>query len=183
MATDYGVKIMIADPLGELVDAARHGDGPAINALVLETQVEVLRLCAHLGSQDDAEDLAQDAYLRAFDSLHKFRGESQFRSWLLAIARNVCADYVRTRVRHRRIDALRVPVPESAVSLAGEVEWSNLLDQLDDDQRIAFVLTALMGMEYSQAAEICNCPVGTIRSRVSRARAHLLVLHRGAESA
>jgi RNA polymerase sigma-70 factor (ECF subfamily) len=150
---------------------------------VRATQDDVVRLCAHLGSPGDAEDLAQDTYLRAIDSLDRYRGDASFRTWLFGIARHVCADHVRRRVRRRRLDALRPPRREFMGAADEEIGVLDLLDALDPDQRSAFVLTVIMGLEYSEAATICGCPVGTIRSRVNRARDRLRALHAAAESA
>ncbi len=169
--------------LAELAAAARLGDDRALTALVRATQADVLRLCAHLGSAGEAEDLAQDTYLRAVDALDRYRGDAPFRAWLFGIARNVCADHVRRRVRRRRLDTLRAPRPDHTAGPDQEVAVLDLLDGLDPDQRCAFVLTVVMGLEYAEAAEVCGCPVGTIRSRVNRARERLRSLHAAAESA
>jgi RNA polymerase sigma-70 factor (ECF subfamily) len=169
--------------LAELAAAARLGDDRALGALVRATQDEVVRLCAHLGSPADAEDLAQDTYLRAVDALDRYRGDAPFRTWLFGIARHVCADHVRRRVRRQRLDALRPPRREHAAGPDEHVEALDLLDALEPDQRSAFVLTVIMGLEYAEAAAACGCPVGTIRSRVNRARDRLRVLHAAAETA
>ncbi|MFM7617085.1 MAG: sigma-70 family RNA polymerase sigma factor [Actinomycetes bacterium] len=169
--------------LAELAAAAREGDDRALGALVRATQDDLVRLCAHLGSPTDAEDLAQDTYLRAIDALDRYRGDAPFRAWLFGIARHVCADHVRRHVRRRRLDALRPPRREHAAAPDEQVEVLDLLDGLDPDQRSAFVLTVVMGLEYAEAAAVCGCPVGTIRSRVNRARDRLRVLHAAAESA
>ncbi len=84
---------------------ARRGDAGAAEAFVRGTQGDVWRLCAHLGSRDTADDLTQETYARAFHSLHRFAGRSSARTWLLSIARRVCADAVRSAVRARTIVA------------------------------------------------------------------------------
>src|ERR1700729_2861506 len=94
------------DEPDELTAAAlRAGDGDAAAAafFVRATQAEVWRLCAHLGSRADADDLTQETFARAFRSLHRFAGRSSARTWLLSIARRVCADAVRSSVRAREI--------------------------------------------------------------------------------
>jgi len=136
-------------------------------AFVRATQADVWRLCAHLGDRDRADDLAQEVYARALRSLRRFRGDAPARAWLFTIVRRVVADDIAARQRRRR-----EPVPErTAVPDHQEhVALEQLLDTLDPDRRTAFVLTQLLGWSYAQAAEACGCPVGTIRSRVARAR-------------
>jgi RNA polymerase sigma-70 factor (ECF subfamily) len=95
------------------------------------------------------------------------------RAWLLAIARNVCADHVRRRVRHRRlVEKVSLHTVETHVAPPDLPE--PVLAILDDDRREAFVLTQILGYSYEDAAAIVGCPVGTIRSRVFRARAELV---------
>jgi RNA polymerase sigma-70 factor, ECF subfamily len=168
------------DELERLVTHAVDGDPVAAAALVRATQTDVWRLCAALGDRQSADDLTQETYLRAFGSLHRFEGRSSLRTWLLAIARRVCADAVRSR-RRRRLSL----VPEDAdLELLSRGEGADrvgegavvtdLLARLDADRREAFVLTQLLGLPYADAAEVAGCPVGTIRSRVARARADLV---------
>ena len=97
------------------------------------------------------------------------------RSWLLAIGRNVCADHVRRRERRRRLDVRARPTADEAVTAIDE-PIDDLLAPLDADRREAFVLTQLLGLCYQEAADTLGCPVGTVRSRVARARSQLLTL-------
>jgi RNA polymerase sigma-70 factor (ECF subfamily) len=150
---------------------ARRGDAAAATAFVRATQADVWRLCAHLGSAATADDLTQDTYARAFASLHRFLGRSSARTWLLAIARRVCADAVRTAQRDRR---LAPPPSRSIDDPAASVAMRALVAGLDPERREAFVLTQVVGLSYAEAADVCSCPVGTIRSRVARARADLV---------
>ncbi|MBI5088235.1 MAG: sigma-70 family RNA polymerase sigma factor [Actinobacteria bacterium] len=164
---------MAGDPLLQLLDAAREGDDVAMRELVRQTQPAVWRLCAALGSAGEEDDLVQETYLRALRGLAAFRGDSPVQPWLLSIARRVCADHVRRRVRQRRlIDrighatvATEAPLPDGS---------EQLLAALSDDRREAFVLTQVVGLSYEDAALVAGCPVGTIRSRVARARSDLL---------
>ena len=143
---------------------------------VRATQVQVWRLCAALSDLDSADDLAQETYLRAFRALPGFQGRSSARTWLLGIARRVCADHVRGRVRRRRLDE-RLTVqaatgganPDATTDLA----MRDLLDRLPAERRSAFVLTQVVGLTYAEAAVVDNVAVGTIRSRVARAREEL----------
>jgi RNA polymerase sigma-70 factor (ECF subfamily) len=158
------------DEITALALAARRGDSAAATAFVRATQADVWRLCAHLGSRDSADDLTQETYARAFAGLHRYAGRSAARTWLIAIARHVCADAVRAAVRIRSLPAADDVAPDHAESVA----LTDLLAALDDERREAFVLTQLVGLSYAEAAEVCGCPVGTIRSRVARARALLV---------
>lgn len=165
--------------------AAREGDGVAAEALVRATQPQIWRLCAALGSGDDVDDLVQDTYLRALRSAASFRGDSDVLSWLRTIARNVCADQVRRRVRQRRLvdKVTRLFPTDVAPAATDHPGLHGLLADLDPDRREAFVLTQLVGLSYEEAATVLDCPVGTIRSRVSRARSDLLAANSAAERA
>lgn len=155
------------------------GGGPGADAALARfvqlTQPDVCRLAAHLVDPGAADDLAQETYERALRALPRFRGESSARTWLLSIARRTCADEVRRRARRRARDhRLEVLAVERAAPLpTADVELADLLAGLDPDRREAFVLTQVLGYGYAEAAAVCACPVGTIRSRVARARADL----------
>ncbi|HEV3226892.1 MAG TPA: sigma-70 family RNA polymerase sigma factor, partial [Acidimicrobiales bacterium] len=134
-----------------------------------------------LGSPGEEEDLTQEVYVRALPALAGYRGESQVQSWLLGIARRVCADHVRKRQRQRR---LLGRLADTAISTRA-MPPSNpqeLIGALEPEKRTAFALTQLLGFSYEEAAEVMECPVGTIRSRVARARADLVALVARAES-
>jgi len=168
------------DELERLAADAVDGDPVAAAALVRATQSDVWRLCAALGDRQSADDLTQETYLRAFGSLHRFEGRSSLRTWLLSIARRVCADAVRSRRRRWltlvREDAdLEALAGKDGADRVGEgAVVADLLERLDADRREAFVLTQLLGLPYAEAAAVADCPVGTIRSRVARARADLV---------
>jgi RNA polymerase sigma-70 factor, ECF subfamily len=156
--------------------AARAGDEAAAAAFVRDTQIEVWRFVAALVGVPQADDVTQDTYLRAFRALPEFAGRASARTWLLSIARRACADHVRAAVRARRLDA-RVaaePAPLAAADHAGLHAANDLVASLPADRRVAFVLTQVLGLSYVEAAEVEGVPVGTIRSRVARARADLV---------
>jgi RNA polymerase sigma-70 factor (ECF subfamily) len=159
--------------------AAGAGDTAALAEFVRATQVDVHRFLVHLG-RDDAEDLTQETFLRALRSLPSFAGRSTARTWLLSVARRVAVDAVRTAVRRPRVRDLgedTQEVLERAVPRTGAQEavlLRTLVDALPDDRREAFVLTQVLDLGYAEAAQVCGCPVGTIRSRVARAREDLL---------
>lgn len=163
--------------LAACVAAAAEGDDVALAEFVRSTQDAVWRLCSALGSPGEEEDLVQETYLRALRSLGAYRGDAPVRVWLLAIGRRVCADHVRRRQRQRRLldKAMRLADRRAGgtSALAADVS-DDLLDVLDPDRRAAFVMTQLLGLSYEEAAAALDCPIGTIRSRVARARSQLL---------
>jgi RNA polymerase sigma-70 factor (ECF subfamily) len=175
------------DPLFPLLDAAREGNDAALAELVRQTQPMVWRLCESLGSPEDPADLVQETYLRMLRSMHGFRGEAPVRAWLLSIARHTCADAVRSAQRRRR---LLQRVSDHAdrgdtgpVDAALGLSLDDLLDRLHPDRREVFVLTQRLGLSYEEAAVVLDCPIGTVRSRLARARTDLLEAVRAADTA
>ncbi|MEV0002168.1 sigma-70 family RNA polymerase sigma factor [Micromonospora sp. NPDC050980] len=157
--------------------AARHGDPEAQAAFVRATQAEVWRFTAALVGPDSADDLAQETYLRALRALPGFEGRSSARTWLLGIARRTCADHLRTVVRRRRLDerlAAQAATDRPHPDPAGQLGAADLVRRLPAERRTAFVLTQLLGLSYAEAADVEGVPVGTIRSRVARARDELV---------
>jgi len=170
------------DDWTSLALAAKAGDDRALHTLVRVTQPHVWRLCAHLGDREAADDLTQETYLRALRSLAGYRADSPVRVWLFAIARRVVADDIAARQRYRTVRR-GLGTPRPVPDPAGKVAVEALLADLDPDRREAFVLTQIMGYPYAEAAAICGCPVGTIRSRVARAREQLVDLVAAADQA
>lgn len=169
------------DPLRPLLAAAVEGDDAALSELVRQTQPTVWRLCAALGSPGEEQDLVQETYERVLRALPSFRGEAPVRAWMVSIARRVCADHVRRRQLQRRLlGRLVAGGVEASVSPPAPID--DLLRSLDADRRDAFVLTQLVGLSYEETAAALDCPVGTIRSRVARARADLFGMVRQAEA-
>ncbi|HZE41893.1 MAG TPA: sigma-70 family RNA polymerase sigma factor [Stackebrandtia sp.] len=163
------------DSATALALSARDGDPAAVAAFVRATQSEVWRLCAALSDRDAADDLTQETFVRALKALPSFAARSSVRTWLLGIARRTCADHVRALVRRRGLARRAVdhavwvsPDASEAVNIA------DLLGRLSLERRAAFVLTQVVGLTYAEAAVVENVPVGTIRSRVARAREELL---------
>ncbi|MGH9024729.1 MAG: sigma-70 family RNA polymerase sigma factor, partial [Acidimicrobiia bacterium] len=164
-----------------LLVAAGAGDRDALEAAVRASQADVWRLARNLVGDADADDVTQETFVRAWRALPGYRAEASGRTWLLAIARRTCADALRRRYRRRRTDQrARTDAAPSPPSDPGVIE---LVAKLEPDRREAFVLTQLLGCSYAEAAEVCGVPVGTIRSRVARARDDLIGALRAAESA
>ncbi|MBN6035018.1 sigma-70 family RNA polymerase sigma factor [Amycolatopsis sp. 195334CR] len=151
---------------------AAGGDRRAAEQFVAATRHQLHRLLSYLSDPGSAEDLVQETYLRAFAALPRFAGRSPARMWLLAIAKRVAADHLRGNRRRPRT----TPLEESGTEAVKTpdhgrlVILQQLIGELDEDRREAFVLTQITGLSYAEAAELCECAVGTIRSRVFRAR-------------
>ncbi|KUJ33728.1 sigma-70 family RNA polymerase sigma factor [Streptomyces sp. NPDC093228] len=164
--------------------AARRGDADAVERLVRALHRDVQRYVAHLCADPQAvDDLAQDTFLRALGSLHRFEGRCSARSWLLSIARRAVVDSFRHAATRPRLSDVHdwLPAAERAQSphapgFDDGVALLDLLTALPAERREAFVLTQLLGLPYAEAAVRSGCPVGTVRSRVARARATLLNL-------
>lgn len=161
------------DETTKLLLAAASGDHEALSRFVRTTQADVWRFCAHLVDPGAADDLTQEVYLRAMRTIPRFRGDASARTWLLAVARNVAADEIRRRQRRRDLPVHDV---EDEPDHAGHIELHRLLEELDGDRREAFVLTQLIGLSYAETAATCAVPIGTVRSRVARARQALVDL-------
>ena len=172
---------MTGQDITALALAAGRGDRDAVTDLIRCTQHDVMRLLTALTSSGDAEDLTQETYIRALRSLPDFAGRSSARTWLFSIARHVAADHIRRATRRPRISA--VPDWQATAEAACAATsprfdehhaLTELLAALLPERREAFVATQVLGLSYAEAAEICDCPIGTIRSRVARAREDLV---------
>ena len=175
----------------DLILSARVGDVEAFNRLVLSYQGRVYNLAARiLGDADAAEDITQNTFLTAYLNLPRFRNGS-FRSWLYRIATNACYDLYRLHHCHpvMSIEALEVseenllPVDDfSSPAIVPEVELErreqarqvqHALSHLDLDQRSVVILVDQQEFDYKEAAQILQIPVGTVKSRLARARLRL----------
>lgn len=170
-----------ADRLAAL---ARAGDAEAFEDLCRLLADDVWRYChALLGDREQAFDATQDTFARAVTGIRRWRGDAPFRVYLLVMARRAVADLLRAEQRRRRLVSSAEPVDPPAPAGTGSVELAELIDQLDPDQRQAFVLTRVLGLRYDEAAVVAGVAIGTIRSRVHRARARLAEAVRVAEAA
>lgn len=169
--------------LAALATAAAEGDQRALGDLLREVQPAVWRLCRALGSPTDPDDLTQDALLAFVRALPRWRGDGSVVAYALVIARRTCADNVRRRHRHRRLTTRLEAERRSDGHLDHDShDVQDLLATLDRDRREAFVLTQVVGLSYEEAAAVVDVPVGTIRSRVARARADLMTAHRNIDA-
>ena len=183
-----------------LVAQAKGGYLEAFDQLVLRHQQVVFAVALRmLGSHDDAEDVAQEAFVRAYRSLGAFRGEAKFSTWLVSITMNLCRNRRRWWARHRRAivastdDPLETgegtlgqriedpsPSPSTvAVSRERQRQIEDALRQLDEDHRSVIVLRDIEGYAYEEIAGMLGCRVGTVKSRINRARLKLRSLLEG----
>lgn len=169
-----------------LVEAAQAGDVDAIDTLVRRYQVRMFNFARSLtGNDGDAEDLAQETFIRTFRGLGRFRGESSFKNWLYRIAVNLAHTHRGKRVRQapvweRRLEADDVSehhLTDRTEDLEASVIHCQALDRalstLSEEMRAPLVLHDVQGLEYREIAEILDVPIGTIMSRIFRARQRL----------
>lgn len=160
----------------ELALAAGRGDRRALEQFVAETQRDVWRFVAHLAGPGRADDLTQETFLRSLGSLARFEGRASARTWLLSIARRVCVDDVRTAMSQPKLSYRAeyddiMGVEDHALEF---VEVKLMLAGLTEERREALILTQILGLSYAEAAAVCGTPIGTVRSRVARAREDLI---------
>lgn len=176
------------DQASQLALRAAAGDRTALAALIDLTQRDVWRYIAFHAGRGEADDLTQETYLRAIGSLPQFEGRSSFRTWVLVIARRVVIDDLRRRMARPRTvstDSWQQLADQEQLSSRSTssvrtelVELELLLSGLPPERREALMLTQVLGLSYAEAATICGTPIGTVRSRVARAREDLVRLSR-----
>jgi RNA polymerase sigma-70 factor, ECF subfamily len=181
------LKVALANEV-RLIEAAQRGDLSAFNQLVLAYQDDLYGwVILHVQDEETAVDITQQAFITAYQTIHTFRFGS-FRAWIFRIARSHSIDELRCRRRHlmRRVEgepqdeeALDVrstlptdgPLSEEAVIQSGQAEWPlEMLDSLPEPFRQALQLVEIYEMDYQEAASVLDIPVGTLKSRMTRAR-------------
>jgi RNA polymerase sigma-70 factor (ECF subfamily) len=173
------------DPDVDLVPAAAGGDADAFEALVRRYQSRIIGLArSYTGNAADAEDLAQEVFVRVYRSLGRFRGESSFRTWLYKVALNVARSHHARRGRQQPVwgdsgaDDRRpfdppADGPDMEVSLVRRDAIERALADLPDDLREAVTLRDVHGLDYREIADATGAPMGTVESRIFRARQRL----------
>ena len=158
------------DAVTALALKAGQGDRAALTDFIQATQKDVWRLLAHLGGQDIADDLTQETYLRVMSALPRFAARSSARRvWV----DNIRHDMARPRKASTQPEAIEARTPSSSTW----TEWVDarlLIDALPPERREALILTQILGYTYEEAAKITGVRIGTIRSRVARARADVI---------
>ena len=170
-----------------LIERVQNGDKQAFNFLVIKYQNKVCSLVSrYVNNSGDVPDVAQEAFIKAYRALPGFRGESAFYTWLYRIAVNTAKNYIVAQGRRppaSDIDAEDAEYYESGSALKEISNPENLslseelrqvvfstIDALPEDLKTAITLRELEGLSYEDIAEIMDCPVGTVRSRIFRAR-------------
>ena len=173
----------------KLITLAKQGDTTAFNRLVLHYQDAVYNVAYYIMKEPGtAGDMTQEAFISAYKSLRRFRGGS-FKAWLMRIATNACYDELRRRKRRPQTsfdeltednESFNYFVRDDAPGPEGYQERSELfeavghcLDDLPDDQRVTAVLRDVEGYSYEEIADITSVSLGTVKSRISRARTRL----------
>lgn len=162
----------------QLALKAGRGDRQALDEFIGATHKDVWRLLAHLSSPDSADDLTQETFLRVLGALPRFAARSSARTWILSLARRTWVD----SIRHDRARPLKsaTEYEDAQATTPTSNSWSEwvdarlLIDELPEERREALILTQVLGFSYEEAAKIAGVRVGTIRSRVARARADII---------
>lgn len=162
----------------QLALKAGRGDRQALDKFIGATHKDVWRLLAHLSSPDTADDLTQETFLRVLGALPRFAARSSARTWILSLARRTWVD----SIRHDRARPLKsaTEYEDAQATTPTSNSWSEwvdarlLIDELPEERREALILTQVLGFSYEEAAKIAGVRVGTIRSRVARARADII---------
>lgn len=183
----------VLDPDRTAVDDARAGDTGAFETLVVRYQARIVNYAsAMVQDAGAAEDVAQETFVRAWRGLERFRGESSFKTWVYRIATNVARTHLDRRARHARIadrslddenEALQagdVPsaAPDAETSLVTREAIDRALAELPEELRVALVLRDVEGLDYKEIAGVTGTPMGTVESRIFRARRHMRTLLR-----
>lgn len=175
----------------ELVSRAKQGDQAAFAQLVEANQNKIYSLTLRMsGHPEDAADLAQEAFLRAWRSLPSFQGDSSFSTWLYRLASNICIDFLRQEKRKRTAvnvtsldeddSSAAIDIPDHRFSPQNELERKELqqavgqaLLKLSDEHRQVLILRELDGLSYTEIARQLDLEEGTVKSRIARARISL----------
>ena len=168
------------EPDPRIVAAARSGDLDAFASLIRRYQPDVLRFIRHLARDPtNVEDIAQDTFVRVFRSLHRYRGDSRFTTWLFSIARNCAIDEARRGGRRQRLEqrvAGQDPPAMDEASGSSALEVREALASLPLELLEPVVMVDAFGLSYREVAGIVGVAEGTIKSRIHRARRELVAM-------
>ncbi len=173
-----------------IISRVLDGDANAFEALVIENQRQVYSLALKMtGNEEDAYDISQDAFVKAYRSLSKFRGDSKFSVWLYRLTSNLCLDFLRSRKRRSAVstsytndedEQQELEIPDGRFSPETVLEKNELrrsvnaaLELLPEDYRQIIVLREINGLSYDEIAEVLSLELGTVKSRIFRARKKL----------
>ncbi len=165
----------------ELVARAQGGDADSFNQLIVRWERPIYALAYRvLGREEDARDVSQEAFLRAFRALPGFKGQAKFSSWLYRIALNLCRDWIR---KQRRAPVQQIPEGVDPIEMAGETGPAESIEELvarkelsavvseamallPDEQRTAIILKEYHGMTFQEIADLQGCPLSTVKTRL-----------------
>jgi RNA polymerase sigma-70 factor (ECF subfamily) len=165
---------LVHDPDPRTLARARGGDVSAFEDLVRAYQADLWRFTySYTRDHALAEDATQEAFIRAYRFLPSFRGDSRFTSWLFRIARNCALDIIRSR-KSQEDRALRAPDPIGSPDPVTRLELQTALSAVSEDHREPFLLIEVFGLSYQEAADVLRVRVGTVKSRMHRARAAMM---------
>ncbi len=169
-----------------LVQRSKNGDLDAFDELVRKYESKIYTVAYRFtGSHADANDLAQETFIRVYQSLGTFRGDSSFATWLYRIAANVCRDELRRQQRRKKVSLDEIMsntggnlyLADDALSPEESMERSELqravqkcLNTLTDEQRLILVMREMQGLSYEEIAASLDCSLGTVKSRLNRSR-------------
>ena len=182
-----------ADEDAALVERALNDDLAAFEQLVTRYQDKITGFAARmLSDRDEAEDVAQEVFIKAYRHLESFRGASSFSTWLYRITTNLCIDRVRAKKRRpqsaysldepidREEDSGKREIADTTFEPSGQIERDELrlqvrqtMAEMPEKQRSVLVMCDLQGMAYEEIAQVLGCPIGTVKSRLFHARADL----------
>jgi RNA polymerase sigma-70 factor (ECF subfamily) len=172
----------------QLVERARDGDKRAFDLLVQKYHRRLMRLLSRMvRNQEEVEDIAQETFIKAYRALPQFRGDAAFYTWLYRIGVNTARNYLSSRGRSmptisdqavndddepdERLVAQDINTPESMLlSKQVAIAVNEAIDALPEELRTAITLREMEGLSYEEIAEMMACPIGTVRSRIFRAR-------------
>lgn len=184
---------MVREEEDELVSRVRNGDKDAFEKLVLENQKKVYNLALRMvGNEEDALDMSQEAFIKAYNSIAFFRGDSKFSVWLYRLTTNVCLDFLRSEGRkaHNSLSYIgdedeekELEIPDDRFSPETIIEKKELreavnigLKKLPEDYKTVLLLREIEGLSYEEIAETLSLEVGTVKSRIFRARKRLCAI-------
>lgn len=174
-----------------LVESVQAGDSASFEKLVMANQTRVYNLALRIvGSEEDAFDMSQEAFIRAYNSINNFRGDSRVSVWLYRLTTNVCLDFLRSKKRKPQIslttfddsddEGKDFEIPDERFSPETLAEKNELraavrrgLDALPEDFRIILMLREVEGLNYDEISDVLNIEVGTVKSRIFRSRKKL----------
>ena len=175
----------------ELIRKSQRGDMDAFEQLILQYEKRIYAIAyKYMGNHEDACDMAQEALIKAYQSIHLFRGDAAFGTWLGKITANKCLDELRRR-KNMQMHSLDDTLELEEGSVSKEIEspgatpeehamrqetaqyMQQLIDELKEEYRTVIILRELDGYSYEEIAELLSCSLGTVKSRISRARQYL----------